>query len=64
MTAPNPLSWLFPQPLLELRIPLTGDVSAGVVLPQPMTEEQWQQFRHILETMKPGIVRAPTGDTP
>jgi hypothetical protein len=54
---PSPPRWLFPEEPLELNIPLEPGIDATVIFPRPMTEKRWSQFWHVLDTMKPGIVR-------
>jgi hypothetical protein len=54
---PDLASLFFPQQPLTLAIPLEPGAHATVTFPRPMTEERWEQFMHVLEVMKPGIVR-------
>ena len=48
---------------IRLSIPVSPGVAAELLLPQPMSEDDWEQFMAVLEAMKPGIVKeAPDPD--
>lgn len=41
---------------IQLHIPIRSDFHAPIILPYPMTRQEWEQMMRVLEAMKPALI--------